>query len=175
MKIQVGYEMIYNFPKATAMILMLHVHDSRAADLEVSDELTTDPALPVSFYRDSFGNRCTRILAPAGPIAIRSRGVVRDSGEPEVAITSAEQHPVEDLPEDTLVFLLGSRYCETELLSQIAWNLFGNTAPGFSRVQAICDYVHNHIVFAYSNARSTRTAWEAFNERAGVCRDFSPA
>jgi transglutaminase-like putative cysteine protease len=173
MKIQVGYEMVYNFPRATAMILMLHVHDSRAADIEVFDEVTTDPSVPIREYRDSFGNRCTRILAPGGPIAIRSKGVVGDSGEPEVAIASAEQHPVEDLPEDTLVFLLGSRYCETELLSQIAWDLFGNVTPGWTRVQAICDYVHNHLVFGYPNARRTRTAWEAFNERAGVCRDFT--
>lgn len=173
MKIQVGYEMTYSFPQATAMILMVHVHDSRAGDIETPDELTTDPAVPVSEYRDSFGNRCARILAPMGRITIRGRGVVKDSGEPEVAITSAEQHAVQDLPEETLVFLLGSRYCETELLSQIAWNLFGNVTPGWSRVQAICDYVHNHIVFGYENARRTRTAWEAFNERTGVCRDFT--
>jgi transglutaminase-like putative cysteine protease len=173
MKIQVGYEMIYNFPSPTAMILMLHVHDSRAADIEVPDELSTLPPVPLSEYRDSFGNRCTRILAPGGPIAIQCRGVVRDSGEPEVVITSAQQHGVEDLPDDSLVFLLASRYCETELLSQIAWNLFGNVAPGWNRVQAICDYVHNHIAFAYADARPTRTAWEAFNERAGVCRDFT--
>jgi transglutaminase-like putative cysteine protease len=173
MKIQVGYEMVYNFPRTTAMILMLRVHDSRAVDMEAPDYVTTDPWAPLSEYRDSFGNRCTRILAPGGPLAIRSRGVVRDSGELEVIITSAEQHPVWDLPEDSLVFLLGSRYCETELLSQIAWDLFGNIAPGWTRVQAICDYVHNHIVFAYPNARNTRTAWEAFHERTGVCRDFT--
>ena len=172
MKIQFGYEMVYNFPQATAMILLLNVHDSRAEDIEVPDYLTTDPWVPVREYRDSFGNRCTRIVAPGGRITIRSLGVVRDSGEPEVAITTAEQHPVEDLPDDALVFLLGSRYCETQLLSQVAWNLFGNVTPGWSRVQAICDYVHNHIAFGYANASSTRTAWEAFNERAGVCRDF---
>ena len=173
MKIRVGYEMVYNFPSATDMILILHVHDSRAADIEVSDDLTTDPPVPVREYRDSFGNRCARILAPGGPIAIRGRGVVRDSGELEVAIPSAEQHPVGHLPADTLVFLLGSRYCETDLLSQIAWDLFGNVAPGWNRVKAICDYVHNHIVFAYADACRTRTAWEAFNERKGVCRDFA--
>lgn len=173
MKIQIGYEMIYNFPQVTPMFLMLNVHDTRAADIEVPDDLTTDPPVPIGVYRDSIGNRCTRIVAPSGRITIQSRGVVRDSGEPEVAVTSAEQHPVQDLPEDTLVFLLGSRYCETELLSQIAWNLFGNVTPGWNRVQAICDYVHNHIVFGYPNARNTRTAWEAFNEGAGVCRDFA--
>jgi transglutaminase-like putative cysteine protease len=173
MKIQVGYEMTYYVPQETPMILILRVHESRAADIEVPDYLTTDPAVPVSQYRDLFGNRCTRIVAPAGRITLRSRGIVRDSGELEVAITSAQQHPVQDLPEDTLVFLRPSRYCETELLSQTAWNLFGNVNPGWERVQAICDYVHNHIVFGYQNARPTKTAWEAFNERTGVCRDFT--
>jgi transglutaminase-like putative cysteine protease len=173
MKIQVGYEMVYSFPQATAMILMLHVHDSRAGDMEVPDNLTTDPAVPIREYRDSFGNRCTRIVAPAGRIAIQSRAIVRDSGEPEVAITHAEQHPVDELPDDVLVFLLGSRYCETELLSQYAWNQFGNVTPGWTRVQAICDHVHNHVVFGYPNARATRTAFEGFNERTGVCRDFT--
>jgi transglutaminase-like putative cysteine protease len=173
MKIHVGYEMEYNFPTPTALVLMLRVHDSRASDMEVPDYLTTDPAVPINEYRDAFGNRCSRILAPSGSIAIQSRGVVRDSGELEVANTSAEQHPVWELPEDSLVFLLASRYCETELLSQIAWDLFGTVKPGWTRVQAICDWVNSHISFAYSNARATRTAWDAYNERTGVCRDFA--
>jgi transglutaminase-like putative cysteine protease len=90
-----------------------------------------------------------------------------------VVAHGAQQHEVRDLPEETLVFLLGSRYCETDLLSDIAWSLFGHTQPGWARVQAICDFVHNHISFNYQNARSTRTAWDAFNERTGVCRDFA--
>ncbi|MDP9171263.1 MAG: transglutaminase family protein, partial [Acidobacteriota bacterium] len=173
MRIQVGYEMVYSFPQPTAMILMLHVHDQHAAAIEAPDHLTTDPALPLSEYRDSFGNRCTRLVAPAGRIAIQSRGVFRDSGEFEVPRITAEQHPVEDLPDETLVFLLGSRYCETELLSQFAWNQFGGVAAGFTRVQAICDWVHNHIAFSYQNARVTRTAFEGYTERTGVCRDFT--
>jgi transglutaminase-like putative cysteine protease len=173
MKIRVGYEIRYNTPQATPMILMLNVHDSRAADIEVPDRLTTDPLVPVTEYYDSFGNRCSRIIAPGGPITIRGRGVVRDSGTYETVNAFARQHRVEELPEDSLVFLLGSRYCETELLSQFAWDRFGHVAAGWPRVQAVCDYVHNHIFFSYQNARCTRTAWEAFNERRGVCRDFA--
>jgi transglutaminase-like putative cysteine protease len=155
------------------MILMLSVHESRASDLLIPDHLTTDPPVPGITYRDSFGNRCTRLVAPAGRIRLTGNAVIRDTGEPERADTSAWQDAVEDLPEEALVFLLGSRYCETELLSRAAWNLFGDTRPGWARVQAICDYVHNHISFGYPSARPTKTAWEAFNERAGVCRDFA--
>ena len=173
MRIRVGYEMTYDFPQATPMILMLNVHDSRAADMEAPDKMTTEPAVPITDYIDSFGNCCARLVAPAGRITLRSRGIVRDSGQPDVSVTTAEQHPVDELPSDTLLFLLASRYCETELLSQTAWNLFGNTKPGWSRVQAICDYVHTHITFNYQNARNTRTAYEAYSEQTGVCRDFT--
>ena len=155
------------------MILMVNVHYSRASDLVTPDLLITDPETPITAYRDGFGNWCTRIVASAGRIRLTSTGVVRDSGETDVLTPAAQQHPLQELPEDTLVFLLGSRYCETDLLSDAAWSRFGQTTPGWTRVQAICDFVHNHIVFDYQKARPTRTAWEAFNERVGVCRDYA--
>jgi transglutaminase-like putative cysteine protease len=173
MKIQVGYEFTYYFPQATPMILTINVHYTRASDIVIPDHLTTDPPVPIAGYRDGFGNWCSRIVAPPGRVRLAARGVVRDSGIPDVVVPSAIQHAVEDLPEETLVFLLGSRYCETDLLSTIAWQLFENTTPGWARVQAICDFVHNHIVFDYQQSRPTRTAWEAFNERVGVCRDYA--
>ena len=173
MRIRVGYEMTYYCPQETPMILTVSIHYSRASDVITPDYLTSDPAVPIAGYRDSFGNWCTRIVAPAGSIRIRGDGVVRDTGQPDVAVPSAFQHRVEDLPEETLVFLLGSRYCETDRLSDIAWSLFGNTAPGWKRVQAICDFVYNHIVFGYQDARATRSASEAYNERIGVCRDYA--
>jgi transglutaminase-like putative cysteine protease len=173
MQIRVGFEIIYNCLQETPMILMVHVHYSRAHDIVVPDRLTTDPSVPVTAHRDVFGNWCTRIVAPPGRIRVSSNAVVRDTGEPDVVAPGAQQHQVRDLPEETLVFLLGSRYCETDLLSQAAWQIFSQTPPGWSRVQAICDYVHNHIVFNYQDARPTKTAWEAFQERRGVCRDFA--
>src|ERR1700723_3773317 len=173
MLIQVGYELVFYCPQATPMILMVNVHYSRASDLVTPDLLITDPETPITAYRDGFGNWCTRIVASVGRIRLTSTGVVRDSGETDVRTPSAQQHPLQELPEDTLVFLLGSRYCETDLLSDAAWSRFGQTTPGWSRVQAICDFVHNHIVFNYQNARPTRTAWEAFNEGTGVCRDYA--
>jgi transglutaminase-like putative cysteine protease len=173
MLIQVGYELVFNCPQSTPMILMVNVHYSRAADLVTPDRLITDPQTPVKAYRDGFGNWCSRIVAPLGRIRLKGSGVVRDSATPDVLAPFARQNALQDLPEETLVFLMGSRYCETDRLSEAAWSRFGQTVPGWSRVQAICDFVHNHIAFNYQNARSTRTAWEAFNERMGVCRDFA--
>jgi transglutaminase-like putative cysteine protease len=131
------------------------------------------PSLPIEAYRDLFGNWCSRILAPAGRLQLTGDGVVRDSGQPDIVVADAPQNAVEHLPAETLAFLLGSRYCETDRLSDQAWKLFGKTRPGWTRVQAICDYVHNHITFGYRHARPTKTAWEAFNERTGVCRDYA--
>lgn len=173
MQIRLGYELIYNFPQPTPLILTLSIHYSRASDLIIPDYLTTDPPVPMRGYRDGFGNWCTRAMAPAGRIRIKTDALIRDNGQPDRVFLNAQQHGVQDLPEETLVFLLGSRYCETDLLSQVAWDLFGQSQPGWARVQAICDYVHNRIAFNYHRARATRTAWEAFNECTGVCRDYA--
>jgi len=172
-KIRVGYELIYDLPQPTPMIMVLGTHFSRASDVVVPDYLTTTPSIPITQYRDLFGNWCSRIMAPAGRLRLSGDGVVRDSGLPDVVAPSAPQHAVEDLPSDTIGYLLGSRYCETDRLSDQAWQLFGATKPGWPRVQAICDYVHNHITFGYEHARATKTAWEAFNEGNGVCRDYA--
>ncbi len=173
MKIRVGYELIYDFPQPTPMIVMLGIHYSRASDIILPDHLTTDPSVPVTTYRDGYGNWCSRLVAPSGRMRLASSGTVRDSGLPDVVVPSAPQHAVEDLPSDTLVYLLGSRYCETDRLTDIAWNLFGSTPPGWARVQAICDYVHNRITFGYQHASATKTAWDAYDQRLGVCRDYA--
>ena len=173
MHIKVGYELIYDCPQPTPMLLMLNIHYSRAGDLAMPDHLVTAPSVPVTAYRDSFGNWCSRIVAPAGLTRISTTAVVRDSGIPDVVVPDAQQHKVEELPEEALLFLLPSRYCETELLGNVAGTLFNDTKPGWARVQAICDFVHNHISFDYQQARNTRTAWEAYNERVGVCRDYA--
>ena len=173
MQIKLGYELNYAFPQSTPMILALSIHYSRASDIIIPDYLTTNPAVPIGGYRDGFGNWCTRLVAPGGRFQIRTDALIRDTGQPDAVVTAAAQHAVQDLPEETLVFLLGSRYCETDVLSQTAWDLFGQSQPGWARVQAVCDYVHNRIAFDYQQARSTRTAWGAWSERTGVCRDFA--
>jgi transglutaminase-like putative cysteine protease len=173
MQIRFGYELIYECPQPTPMLLTLNIHFSRVSDLVSPDHITTNPPAPITGYRDSFGNWCTRIVAPQGEIRITTDAVIRDSGLPDVVDVSARQHAVEDLPTEALLFLLGSRYCETDRLSETAWATFGQTPPGWPRVQAICDFVHGHIAFGYHHARATRTALEAFNERVGVCRDYT--
>ncbi len=173
MKLRVGYELVYDCPQPTPMILALNIHFTRASDILVPDHIVTRPSVPVSAYRDGFGNWCTRLTAPQGEITLSSLAVVNDTGKPDAVVASADQHTVQNLPEETLVYLLGSRYCETDLLSEVAWKLFETTTPGWQRVQAICDFVHQHITFGYENTRATKTAWDAFNERTGVCRDFT--
>jgi transglutaminase-like putative cysteine protease len=173
MKLRVGFEMHYEFPQPTPMIMVLGTHFTRASDIIVPDYLTTSPSVPVAPYRDMFGNRCSRIVAPAGHMRLAADGIINDSGLPDPVQASAAQHLIEDLPSDALVYLLGSRYCETDRLSDIAWKLFERTPLGWQRVQAICDFAHHHIAFGYEHARATKTAWEAHSEGKGVCRDYA--
>ena len=172
-QIRLGYELIYDCPQPTPMLLTLNVHFSRVSDLVVPDHMITTPSVPISAYRDSFGNWCSRLVAPVCEIRFSADAVINDSGLPDPVVLTAWQVPVESLPEETLVFLLGSRYCDTEQLSQVAWDLFGHGAAGWARVQAICEFVHNHITFDYQKSRPSRTASEALNEKQGVCRDFT--
>lgn len=173
MKIRIGYELAYAMPQPTPMILTLNVHYSRASDLVQPDLIRFSPALTAECYRDGFGNWCTRVVAPAGKITIVSDAIVNDTGEPDRAPFGAAQVPVEQLPADSLVFLLGSRYCETDRLSEAAWQLFGRSPPGWARVQAISDFVHGHVTFSHAHADPKKTAWDVFQQRAGVCRDFA--
>ncbi|HEY5958330.1 MAG TPA: transglutaminase family protein [Polyangiaceae bacterium] len=173
MQIQVGYELLYDFPQQTPMMLALNVHYTRASDIIVADHMHSDPPVPITSFRDGFGNWCNRMLAPQGSVRIWANGTLNDSGLPPAVFPDAIQHPVQTLPEETLVFLLGSRYCETDRLTETAWKLFSHLPLGWQRVQGICDFVHSHIQFGYEHADPTKTAWEVYNQRKGVCRDFA--
>lgn len=154
------------------MMLLLYTHPEAKGLLRREDVLQTDPDLPVHEFIDPFGNRCGRLLAPAGKLTLRGDTVVEDDGLPNPIDPTAEQIPVNDLPDDCLPFLLASRYCEVDRLNEVAWDLFGKTEPGAARVQAVCDWVHTHVRFDYMQARPTKTAYDVFEERVGVCRDF---
>ena len=173
MIIRVGYEIQYEFTQSTPVVGMLHVHPSRAGDILKPDHLELTPFSTAYQYFDSFGNCCTRFIAPAGHVQLRADALIGDSGLPEFSAPFANEAPVQTLPTDSLMFLLGSRYCETEALMAFAWQRFGGVKPGWSRVQAVCDFVHSHIQFGYEFACVTKTAFEVWNERRGVCRDYA--
>ncbi|HUO21529.1 MAG TPA: transglutaminase family protein [Caulobacteraceae bacterium] len=173
MKIRCGYRISFNCLNPTPVNLKLHVHPDRVRDLVTVDDMQTSPQAVVRQCMDEFGNLITRVHAPAGPITFSSDFVVQDSGLPDRQNPEAEQVLVENLPPETLPFLLPSRYCESDQLSDLAWSLFGSTPPGWARVQAIVDYVHHRIQFGYRFARSNRTAAEGHEEQVGVCRDFA--
>lgn len=173
MLIRYGYEITLTCQQPTALVCLLSVHEDRVADIRVPETTFTTPDIPVSTYKDLFGNRCLRLVAPAGDLTMWGDATIEDDGKPDIVLTGARELPVPELPDDCLVYLMGSRYCETDRLSQTAWDMFGAMKPGWGRVQAICDFVHDHIRFDYMQARSTRTAFEAFHERIGVCRDFA--
>lgn len=173
MLIRCGYEIRLECQQPTALVCLMSIEDARTPDIRVPETLDTSPAVPTALYRDLFGNRCRRLVAPSGAFTIRSDATVADSGRTDRIRHGAREMPVEDLPDDCLVFLMGSRYCETDHLSQTAWDLFGSLQPGWQRVKAICDFVHQHLRFDYMQARATRTAFEAFEERVGVCRDYA--
>jgi transglutaminase-like putative cysteine protease len=172
MLIRVGYEIEFNLPSETAMLAMLNLHPSRTLDLLEPDEVRTEPRLLISNYFDSFGNRVTRFVAPAGKLRLTGSTLVLDSGQPDAAKPTARECPVSDLPEEVLTYLLNSRYCEVDRFSSVAYELFGSAQSGWPRVQAICDWVHEKVRFDRAAARPTKTALDVFTERVGVCRDF---
>ena len=172
MLIRLGYDISFETSAEVPMIALLNVHPSRAHDLREPDELHLEPNVKADSYVDAFGNICTRFVLPAAGIRLFNSTLIEDSGEPDAQNPTARQLSIGDLPHDTLRFLLASRYCEVDLLSNTAHELFGDTKPGWERVQAICDWVHQKITFGYSFARSTKTALDVYTERLGVCRDF---
>jgi transglutaminase-like putative cysteine protease len=173
MKIKVGFEITYAAPQPTPMVIMLSIHPSRRHDIIGPETIVTDPDVSIRYYRDSFGNICGRLLAPTGGITLRGDALVRDSGLPDIVADEAQQLPIEQLPDDVLVYLMASRYCETDKLVDLAWSLFANTKPGWARVMAICNYVHDRITFGYQHAHHMKSAFDAHEQRAGVCRDFA--
>ncbi|MER9403747.1 transglutaminase family protein [Mesorhizobium caraganae] len=173
MLIRLGYEIAIECTNATPVISLLEIHRDRQADIKRQTRVLTSPSVPSKVYHDLFGNACRRFVAPAGNFRILYDAAVEDSGEADAVNTLAREVPVAELPDDVLGYLLGSRYCETDHLSGLAWQLFGHLPSGWARVQAIVDYVHNRLSFGYGYARPTRTAAQANEERVGVCRDFA--
>ena len=172
MRIRLGYDIRFEIPAPVPIVALLNVHPSRRQDLQEPDRLLVEPGIPVEEYRDMFGNIATRFMAPAGTIRLLNSTLIEDSGQPDPVCPEAREVPVSELPPETLRYLMSSRFCEVDLLSPIAAELFGDSPRGWARVQAVCDWVHSKVSFSYPQARSTRTALDVFTERVGVCRDF---
>lgn len=173
MLIRLGYEIVFEIPAPVPLLLLLFTLPDRAADLRRPDELRVAPDIPVEEFLDSFGNRCARIVAPQGTLRLTSDFVIEDPGVVLPLAADAAQHPIQDLPTECLPFLLPSRYCESDRLSDEAWDLFGAGPTGWGRVQAICDWCYAHVEFGYAYASKTKTAAEVYQTRQGVCRDFT--
>lgn len=173
MKIRAGFKLGYECVQPTPMLLMLNIHPSRRIDLLTEQVLNFSPPIEARHYTDGFGNACSRILAPPGLTEITTNFEIYDTGLPDPVPEGAVQHPVQDLPDEVLVFLLGSRYCDTEKLSDFAWAQFGGIEPGWPRVKAIVDFVHDHIAFDYQKADLLRTAHGGYVDKTGVCRDYA--
>ncbi len=173
MLIRAGYNLSYDCPQRVPMVLMLSVHPAGESRMTSSQHIKFEPEIPVRSYVDGFGNICHRIVAPAGPFKITTLFDYQDSGEPDPVVPGAKQVEIDDLPDDTLVYLLASRFCETDLLQDEAWENFGSVPQGWARVQAVCDFVHERITFGYAFARPDKTARNGYDEQKGVCRDFA--
>jgi transglutaminase-like putative cysteine protease len=173
MEIKVGFEITYAAFQPTPMVIMLSIHPSRYSDIIGTESISAEPNVPIGFYRDSFGNVCGRLVAPTGGVTLRGSALVRDSGLHDVVMPTAQQLPIDQLPDDVLLYLMASRYCETDKLTDVAWSLFGNTQPGWGRVAAISTFVHNHVTFGYEHAHFMKSAHDVYEQGTGVCRDFA--
>src|ERR1700694_5132333 len=124
MEIKVGFEIAYAAVQPTPMVIMLSIHPSRRRDIIGAETIVAEPDVGIGFYRDSFGNVCGRLVAPAGGVTLKGHARVRDSGLPDAVAPAAQQLPIDRLPDDVLQYLMPSRYCETDKLIDTAWSLF---------------------------------------------------
>lgn len=173
MLIHIGYDIGFELLAPAEAFFALSVHPSCQPRLRQRERLEIHPRVPFTPFVDSFGNLCGRTRLPAGAVRFTNHALIEDDGQPDAIAPHARQHPVNELPPAVLPFLLPSRYCEVDSeLAGVAWGLFSAVPEGWGRVQAICDFVHQHLTFDYQQARATRTALDGYRERVGVCRDF---
>ena len=172
MYIRIGYDFQFDLTAPTHMVLMLHTHPERAHLLQRPERLHVEPNVRVDLFTDGFGNRAARLMAPAGKLQVWYDNVVWDSGQKEPTIEGQRLHPVDELPNDTLPFLMGSRYCEVDRVGAMAWDLFGKTPATWERVQVVMDWAHQHVQFGYKHTRVNKTAYDTWYEARGVCRDY---
>ncbi len=172
MRISIGYRLRFQVPAPTPMLLQLQVYPGRYRFIH-PERLEFSPPTASELFSDEFGNASRRLVAPAGTFQISNQAVVEASEEWDAVDWQAVQHPIDTLPLELFRYLAASRYCEIDRLAEFAWKQFGSGPTGYLRVHAVCAFVHQHLTFGYAFARATKSAFEAFNERQGVCRDFA--
>lgn len=171
MRVRVGCECRFETTWPTPLVLLLGIEDCEPCRVLEEDRLI-EPAVGFHEYRDTFGNRCWRLTAPAGTLRVVYDALVEVSGEPDPVLPQARQTPVQDLPDETLQFTLPSRHCQSDILSDVAWHLFGPIPAGWARVQAICEWIHQHVQYKKGSTAVT-SAVDVYELRTGVCRDFA--
>jgi transglutaminase-like putative cysteine protease len=172
MRLRVGCEFEYASPGQVPMLMLVRPQAGPEQQIEYESRWT-EPQVSVADYVDSFGNSCWRFTAPSGEFRIRYDALVIVSGEPDIVVPNAPLIGVADLPDAALVYTLPSRYIQSDLLVQPAWELFGATQPTWSRVQAVCDWVHTNVNYETGSSDPTVTAMDVLQRRVGVCRDFA--
>jgi transglutaminase-like putative cysteine protease len=174
MLISFGFDIALRLESEASVLFYLKLHPSRLRDLVSPEQFEIQPGYHFDEFLDNYGNRCGRVHCKPGIIRFTNRGIIRDSGELDPIDPPARQEEIFKLPADAMAYLLPSRYCESDSeLASFAWEKFGPTQTGWERVQAICEFVHQHVEFDYAKAKADRTALETFRERVGVCRDFT--
>ena len=173
MIIRCGYDIAFDCAQPTQFLLHLNVHPSREADLRSPDVITARPDVPIRHYLDGYGNRVSRLEAPAGTIRFTNDFLVADGGQPDAPPPETPIASIDSLPNEALPFLLPSRYVDSDVLAGFAWSQFSGAPSTAETVRRIVDYTHAHIRFDYQLASVFRTASGGFNERVGVCRDFA--
>ena len=172
MLLQVGCEFLYDSPAPTPSVMLVRPHPD-CPHRVVRETWEAEPAFEPHGYRDLFGNRCDRFVLPLGEATLRYDALVEVSGDPDPVALDAAQRPVEELPDDVLVFTLASRYCQVEALSSTAWHLFGSTPLGWGRVQAVCEWIHTNIQYGLLKSTPLTTAVDVYVASGGMCRDFA--
>ncbi len=171
-QVRVGCEFRYTAEVETAAVFQVQPLTTGPATL-LRQSWHTQPTLSRRAYTDLYGNDCERLTLPVGDTVLRYDALALVSDAVDEVDFTAAQTPAALLPDDTLLYTLGSRYCLPDVLGDEAWRLFGNEKPGYGRVQAICDFVHAHLRFDYGSAAPTSTAADVYAAGCGVCRDYA--
>ncbi len=171
MQVKIGCEMVYQTAHDTPLVLLIRPRPQYHHKL-IKETTRLTPAVPLHDFVDSFGNHQWRLTAPSGELRIHYDALAEVLPDPDPVLMDLPGVLIQNVPDEALQFLLPSRHCPSDLVINDAWNLFGQTTPGWPRVQAVCDWLHTNIRYAKGSNSST-TGFDAYKAGQGVCRDFA--